>query len=233
MTGRRGDEEDGTFLSQESTKEPAFVLEVGCFLCRGSLYEKGVGNRYASKLAPGFQAPFSVCFANPQGAALRTAALVRSAFGVAVFAAAKTSGKGERQLWLATPHQSPFGRQLPLKGKPFGGLRSSESLPLEGKVLSVAKRMRCSAPQSALSSFFSRSFRRSETAVPRGRNHTSSRQARTAAPSGAREVRRKRERRPSERACSHPWTPLSLFLLACRNKPTKRLVFGWVLGRGF
>ena len=133
----------------------------------------------------------------------------------AVFSAEKTSGKGERQLWLATPHQSPFGRQLPLKGKPFGGLRSSESLPLEGKVLSVAKRMRCSAPQSALSSFFSRSFRRSETAVPRGRNHTSSRQARTAVPSGAREARRKRERRPSERACSHPWTPLSLFLLAC------------------
>jgi len=139
----------------------------------------------------------------------------------AVFSAEKTSGKGERQLWLATPHQSPFGRQLPLKGKPFGGLRSSESLPLEGKVLSVAKRMRCSAPQSALSSFFSRSFRRSETAVPRGRNHTSSRQADHAVRDRARETGKKKSVKIIGASLLAAVIDTLLFLLACRNKPTK------------
>ena len=40
------------------------------------LIEKGVGIRFASKLALGFQAPFSVCYANPNGSAVRTAACV-------------------------------------------------------------------------------------------------------------------------------------------------------------
>ena len=51
-------------MRQESTKEPALALEDGCFLCRVSLYEKGFGIVWESKLSPRFQAPFSVCFAN-------------------------------------------------------------------------------------------------------------------------------------------------------------------------
>ncbi len=48
----------------------------------------------------------------------------------------------------------------------------------------------------------------------------------------AREARRKRERRPPGRACSQPWNPLS-FSISLPNQPNQRLVFGWVLGRGF
>ena len=53
-------------------------------LRRGSLTEKGFGIRSASKLALGFQSPFSVCFANLDGVAVRTAAWLICAKGTAV-----------------------------------------------------------------------------------------------------------------------------------------------------
>ena len=58
------------------------------------------------------------------------------------------------------------------------------------------------------------------------------RQARTAAPSG----RAKRaEKESGDHGIELARIPEihSLFRKACRNKPTQRLVFGWVLGRGF
>ena len=77
-----------------------------------------------------------------------------------------------------------------------------------------------------------RSFRRSENGVPRGRNHTSGRQARTAAPSG-RAKRAEKEREDHRIELARIREILSLFRIACRNNPTKRLVFGRVLGRSF
>ena len=155
-------------MRQESTKEPAFEPGLGWILCRGSWLKKGIEPECASKLAFRYQSPFSVCFANPQGVALRTAALVACAKGFAAAAA------------------------------------DSEA----------------------------RSFRRSETAILRGRYHTSSRQAPTAMPSRRTKCAEKeRGDHRGERARIRGIH--SLFLLACRNKSTKRLLFGWVLGRGF
>ncbi len=201
-------------MRQESTKEPAFGLEVGCFLCRGSLYEKGVGIRYASKLAPGFQAPFSVCFANPQGAALRAAALVRSAFGVAVFAAAKTSGRVRR----------------------CGGVKR---LPLEGKLLPERRLMRCSTPQRALPSsrlrrgapparFVAAKRRSPEGGIAQqcGRPITQ----RVIVP--VKRVRKKAEVRGANLFAHSNLLPF-FDKPAAAFTATQRLVFGWVLGRGF
>ena len=88
--GRGGDGGNGTFLSQESTKEPVVH---GCWLHlkHGSLYEKGFGIRSVSKLTLGFQAPFSVCFANPDGFAVRTAAVLTCAL-LPPFRCGETSG---------------------------------------------------------------------------------------------------------------------------------------------
>ncbi len=51
-----------------SRKYQRTCVQVGSWLryCRGSLYEKGFGIGCESKLSLRFQAPFSVCFANPQ-----------------------------------------------------------------------------------------------------------------------------------------------------------------------
>jgi len=54
--------------------------------------------------------------------------------------------------------------------------------------------LRC--PQAALSSFSSRSFRRSETALPRGHNHTTVRQADHALRDRARETGKKKSLKP-------------------------------------
>ena len=169
----------------------------------------------------GFSPLFQFAKANPRSTAPRTAALVTCAQVTPFFLRKKRAG-GERRLWAATPHQSPFGRQLPLKGKPFGELRPGKSLPLEGKVLSVAKRMRCSAPQSALPSNPLVSPQRNGD-PPRALLHKKS-----AGPDGcavrAREARRKRERRPSGRACSHPWNPLS-FSISLPKQVTPKTAF--------
>ena len=156
---------------------------------------------------PSASVPFFSLLKQTRGAQLRGLPLWCLARKISPFFLRKKRAGGERRLWAATPHQSPFGRQLPLKGKPFGELRPGKSLPLEGKVLSVAKRMRCSAPQSALPSNPLVSPQRNG-GPPRALPHKKS-----AGPDGcavrAREARRKRERRPSDRACSHPWNPLS------------------------
>jgi len=62
----------------------------------------------ASKLAPGFQSPFSVCFANPFGFAERTAAEVACAFRYAV-----SLRRNEREAQAQPPKQ--YGRPITLR----------------------------------------------------------------------------------------------------------------------
>ena len=137
------------------------------------LIEKGVGIVRESKLSPRFQAPFSVCFANPRSTAPRTAALVTCAKGFAAFSAEKTSGKG-----------------TPLR-------RRNSEVPL------VSPQRNGDPPRALL-------------------------HKKSAGPDGcavrAREARRKRERRPSGRACSHPWNPLS-FSISLPKQVTPKTAF--------
>ena len=89
----RGGRGERYFLESRKYQRTCVWIGRWLFPLARQLVEKGVGIRCASKLAPGFQAPFSVCFANPRSAAPRTAALVACAQGVAVFSAEKTSGR--------------------------------------------------------------------------------------------------------------------------------------------
>ena len=165
-------------MSQESTKEPAFVLEGGCCFV-AAVYIKKNRRKWMQASLPHFSpVSFSACFAHSRSCAPQTAAVVRSAFGCRRF----FCGKNERE-------EAPLRR------------RDSEA----------------------------RSFRRSETAVPRRRYHTSSRQARTAVPSGCTKCAEK-ERGDHRGELARIRGIHSLFLLACRNTPTQRLSFGWVLG---
>ena len=60
-------------MSQKRNRKPIGHVD-WLRVSRGSLYEKGFGIRSVSKLTLGFQTPFSVCFATPDGVAVRPAA---------------------------------------------------------------------------------------------------------------------------------------------------------------
>ena len=77
-------------MSQKRNRKPIGHVD-WLRISRGSLYEKGFGIRSVSKLTLGFQAPFSVCFANPRSIAPRTAAGWSCAL-LPPFCCGKTSG---------------------------------------------------------------------------------------------------------------------------------------------
>ena len=55
-------------MSQESNKEPALALEVGCVIDAAVYIEKEAGENGCKQACPDFSpVSFSVCFANPQG----------------------------------------------------------------------------------------------------------------------------------------------------------------------
>ena len=72
-----------------------------------------------------------------------------------------------------------------------------------------------------------RSFRRSETAIPRGRYHPSHRQADHAPRDRARETHKKKRSENEERACSYIRFQI-LFSYSLPKQANQRPVFGWV-----
>ena len=68
-------------MRQKRNRKPALGLEVGCGFGRSSFMKKTVNLRDSSKLDPLRFSVFFVCFANPDGAAVRTAARLCGARG--------------------------------------------------------------------------------------------------------------------------------------------------------
>ncbi len=113
-------------MSQESTKEPAFVLEGGCCFV-AAVYIKKNRRKWMQASLPHFSpVSFSACFARSRSCAPQTAAVVRSAFGNAVFSAEKTSGRRRRcggaivkpARFAAAKRRSPAGATTQAVGRP-------------------------------------------------------------------------------------------------------------------
>ena len=130
-------------MSQESNKEPAFMLEVGCVIDAAVYIEKETGENGRKQACPDFSPiSFSACFARARSCASQTAALVRSAFGCAVFSAEKTSGialrRGNRR---RAPQGAPPARFAAAKRRSPAGASSQQSRQADGAAIASAKRI--------------------------------------------------------------------------------------------
>ena len=126
-----------------------------------------------------------------------------------------------RPLFLRASH----ARGAMLRGLPLDDVRVSSAILLRQN--EREKERRCGGAIVKPARFAEAKRRPSASATTQ-----QMRQARTAPPSGAREARRKRERRSSGRACSNPRNSLS-FSISLPKQTNQKLPFGWVLGRGF
>ena len=95
-------------MRQKRNRKPALGLEVGCGFGRSSLMKKTVNLRDSSKLDPLSFSVFFVCFANPDGAAVRTAARLCGSGG-----ALRRGEAGDQwsPLRNRTTHGSPVNRR--------------------------------------------------------------------------------------------------------------------------
>ena len=109
--------EDASLLRQKRNRKPALGLEVGCGFGRSSLMKKTVNLRDSSKLDPLRFSVFFVCFANPDGAAVRTAARLCGSGG-----ALRRGKAGDR--WSSLRNAVPIPTGVP---RAAGRLRSNRA----------------------------------------------------------------------------------------------------------
>ena len=201
-------------MSQESTKEPAFEPGPGWILCRGSFMKKTENLRDSSKLDPMI---FSVFFSLLRKPAGRCPADCR--FGTECVSSAILLRQNER------------GRV-----RRCGG---AKRLPLEGKLSPERRLMRCSTPQSALpSSHLRRGAPPARFVAAKRRSPEGGITQQCGRPITQRViVPVKRARKKAEVRGANLFAHSNLLPFfdtpAAAFTATQRLVFGWVLGRGF